>query len=257
MANVLTQDISLVEASFGEAPFDFGHARETGQLAKTIGESLGLTGDDLLACLAAGYFHDLGRNIEPEIDVRSGMLSHRVLPSGQKARHGNRGSVDGGRPPSDRPGKVSSWMERAPHAVDSADLAGDALLVDINFVSTGMIERVKRVIGQHSIHGPAPVDPIARALYDADLLECFRFRPFYGDDVNRFEKFVAHRLSKVATQFAKNPEIQATWRRNRINAYSAKKPEGGALNSGAVLRDKSGHALTAEQVAMREMAKRR
>lgn len=232
---VLTQDISLVEASFGEAPYGFDHARETGNLCMTIGESLGLTGDELLACRAAGYFHDLGRNIEPEIDERSGMLSHRMMPSGQMARHGNRGSVDGGRPPSKRPGKVSPWTERHPdHARISAELAGDALLIDLNFVSTGLIDRVKKTIAGHSIHRPPPIDPIALALYDADLMECVRFKAFYGSDTVRFERFVLSRMSKVVTPFAKNPQRQAVWRRDRENAYSPVKPEGGKFENAGI-----------------------
>lgn len=186
----ITPDLNLTGAAFGVFPFDFDHARETSQLCVSIGESLGLEGDLLWACRAVGLFHDLGRNVE--------------LPIGGGALERKKG------------GKVSDWRERHPdHAFAGAELAKAALAVDVNFAATHLDERVARVIAQHSIHGPAPTDPVARALYDADLLEAVRFRRLYGEDEASFERFLHGRWSRLSTQWARDPVVQARWRRDR------------------------------------------
>ena len=186
----ITADLNLIKAHFGAAPFDYSHALETSQLCESIGAFLGLTGDELWACRAAGMFHDLGRNIE--------------VPAG------------GGDLDRKNGGKVSLWTERAPnHARLSADLAEVALASDVNFTATHMTARVCRVIGQHNIHGPAPTDPIALALYDADLLEAARFGRFYGQDIGTFEKFLHGRYSRLATEWARDPRVKERWRRTR------------------------------------------
>lgn len=186
----ITPDLNLTGAAFGVFPFDYDHARETSQLCESIGASLGLEGDELWACRAAGLFHDLGRNV----DV--------AMVGGEVGRK--------------KGGAVSDWRANHPqHALDGAELSKQALRIDVNFQATHMDERVAKVIANHTIHGPAPADPIGRALYDADLLEAVRFRRLYGEDEAAFERFLSGRWSRLVTDWARNPKIQARWRRDR------------------------------------------
>lgn len=217
----ITPDLNLTGAAFGVFPFDYDHARETSQLCVSIGESLGLEGDLLFACRAVGLFHDLGRNVE--------------LPIGGGALERKKG------------GKVSDWRERHPdHAYNGAELAKAALLVDVNFQATHLDERVARVIAQHSIHGPAPTDPVARALYDADLLEAVRFRRLYGEDEASFERFLHGRWSRLSTQWARDPVVQARWRRDRS----------GMPVVGKKFENKDAGGRSAEEIARTIMARR-
>lgn len=217
----INADLNLTGAAFGVFPFDYDHARETSQLCESIGASLGLEGDLLWACRAAGMFHDLGRNVE--------------VPLGGSADQRKKG------------GKVSDWRERHPdHAVAGAELATRALALDPNFLATHLDERVARVIAQHNIHGPAPVDPIARALYDADLLEAVRYRRIYGEDEATFERFLHGRWSRLSTEWARDPVVQARWRRDRS----------GMPQVGKKFENKDAGGRSAEEIARTIMARR-
>jgi HD superfamily phosphohydrolase YqeK len=212
----ITADLNLTGAHFGAAPFDYSHALETSQLCESIGAFLGLTGDELWACRAAGMFHDLGRNIE--VPLGGGVLDRK------------------------NGGKVSLWTERAPdHARVSADLAEIALQKDVNFMATHLDQRVCRVIGQHNIHGPTPTDPIAKALYDADILEAARFGHYYGQDIGLFEKFLHGRYSRLCTEWARDPRVKERWRRTRNGSQA---PGKAFQNSGVDGRSASEIAQT-------------
>ncbi len=170
----ITPDLPLTGARFGAFPFDYDHGLNTSTLAVEVGAFLGLVSDELYACRAAGMFHDLGRNI---------------------------GEKNGG--------KVSPWHERdKDHSRRSAALAEKAMLVDGNFMAlrSTVTERVCRVIAQHDIHGPAPSDPIALALYDADLLEACRLT-----GGNEGVRVIQERYARLATAWARDPKVQRRW----------------------------------------------
>ena len=217
----ITPDLNLTAAAFGVFPFDYDHARETSQLCESIGASLGLAGDELWACRAAGLFHDLGRNVE-------------VIAGGS---------------PLDRKkgGAVSSWQERHPqHALDGAELAKRALAIDVNFQATHLDERVARVIANHNIHGPAPADPIGRALYDADLLESVRYYRLFEGNEGGFERFLASRWSRLVTDWARNPKVHERWRRDRS----------GAPQAAPAFKNEGVGGKSAEEIARTIMARR-
>lgn len=196
----ITADLRLNKANFGVFPFDYDHALQTSILAERIGQSLGLDGDELQACRAAGMFHDLGRNVE-----------------GKKN------------------GKVSNWWEKhSDHHLRSAELADVVLLDDVNFDALGDIRsRVCRVIGQHNIFGPAPSDPIARALYDADILEAARL---VRDDIRFNIAVIRDRYSRLCTEWARNPEVQARVIRDRAVAPGVTVVDGQKWNDGSASR---------------------
>lgn len=95
-----------------------------------------------------------------------------------------------------------NWRQRDDgHNVRSARAALEALVHEPEWKALQpMLERLARVIANHDLDGPPPQDPVAIALWDADILDCARL----GQGTNEGAQLIQKRYARLISGFARD-----------------------------------------------------
>lgn len=98
------------------------------------------------------------------------------------------------------------------HAMRSAIAAEEAMRNDPEWWSQKELhEQICRLISQHNLDGDLPIDPLAKALWDADSYEAARLAP----NTREGAAILKQRMERLTTDWARIPEHQRRWRATR------------------------------------------